>query len=95
MKNLTAAAAAVWASIVRTLVPMTVGGILGWAATHNLTLDDQAEASLTSFLTILFGGVYFVLARVLETYVAPKFGWLLGLAKSPDGYSKESPKDQA
>ena len=40
------AATALWASLVRTLVPIIVGAVLGWLTTRGLTLDDQFEAAL-------------------------------------------------
>lgn len=86
---------ALWASIVRTIVPVSVGAIMSWLTTRGLPLDDQLESALTAALTAAFALIWYVIVRLLETYVAPRFGWLLGLAKSPDSYSKDSPVEEA
>lgn len=83
--------AALFASILRTIVPVIVGYVLGWAASINLPLDPQFEGLLTAALTGGFTLIYYTVVRLLETYVTPKFGWLLGLAKSPAAYTAESP----
>ena len=85
------AATALWASLVRTLVPIIVGAVLGWLTTRGLTLDDQFEAALTAVLTAVFAFVWYLLVRLAETYLSPAIGWLLGLAKSPDSYSPDTP----
>lgn len=86
------AAKAIGASLVRTIVP----GIVGWAVTQlvllGLTVDAQFESALTSGLTVGFATLWYLIVRVLEVYVAPRFGWLLGLAKAPQ-YIKGPPKD--
>lgn len=74
---------AVWESLVRTFTPIVVGAVLGWFATAGINLDSELEASLTLLVSGVFSGIYYVVARLLETYVTPKFGWLLGLAKTP------------
>jgi hypothetical protein len=51
-------------------------------------VDAEFEAAITGVLTAGFSAVYYVAVRLLEQYVTPKLGWLLGLAKSPDSYSK-------
>lgn len=81
------AASALWASIVRTLVPIIVGTVLGWAALLGIDVDKEFEPLLGALLTGAFGGLYYVGVRLLEVYVTPKLGWLLGLAKSPDSYT--------
>lgn len=74
---------ALFDSIVRTLVPIIVGAVIGWAVTTGITLDDQFEVALTLVITAAFQGVYYVAVRLLELYVAPRFGWLLGIARQP------------
>ena len=88
MKN---TVAALWASIVRTFTPIIVGSVLGWFVTTGITVDDKFEGILTLAITALLTGTYYVAVRLLETYVTPKFGWLLGLAKTPTQYTAESP----
>lgn len=80
---------ALWASIVRTVVPIIVGSVLGWFTSANIPLDAEFEGTLTALLTLLFTAAYYVAVRLFETYISPKIGWLLGYAKSPDSYSAE------
>lgn len=82
---------ALWASIVRTVVPIVVGAVLGWFASANLPLDPEFEGALTALITLLLTTAYYVDVRLFETYISPKIGWLLGHAKSPDTYSKDTP----
>ena len=82
---------AFWASIVRTVVPIVVGAVLGWFASVNITLDPKFEGQLTALLTTLLTVIYYVAVRLFETYISPKIGWLLGYAKTPDSYSKDQP----
>lgn len=83
MKN---AIAALWASIVRTLVPIIVGSVTAWLVGIGFPAGEEFEGLLTAVLTLAFGGLYYTVVRLLETYVTPKFGWLLGLAKAPATY---------
>lgn len=76
-------ARALFDSITRTIVPIVVGAVISWAVTAGITLDDQFEVALTAALTGLFSGAYYIVVRLFEVYVSPKFGWLLGLAKNP------------
>lgn len=82
---------ALWASTVRTIVPIIVGSVLGWFAGANIPLDPEFEGKLTALLTILFTSAYYMAVRLFETYISPKLGWLLGYAKSPDSYTADSP----
>jgi hypothetical protein len=52
-----------------------------------LDLPADAYEGLTAGLGLLFTGIYYAIVRLIEDRV-PQFGWLLGLAKSPDSYSK-------
>jgi len=88
------AASALWASIVRTVVPIIVGAVIAWVTGLGVALDEEFEPLLASLLTAGFSAVYYIAVRLLEVYVTPKLGWLLGLAKSPDSYS-EGPKHLA
>lgn len=82
-----------WLSIVRTIVPLIVGGALSLWARAGIDVDPAFAEALTAVLFAGFTAVYYVGVRLLETYVAPKLGWLLGAAKSPAVYTPESPKD--
>lgn len=79
---------ALWDSIVRTVVPIIVGAVIGWAVSQGIELDPKFELSLTAAITAAFQGAYYIAVRLLEKYVSPKFGWLIGLAKQPE-YKKE------
>jgi hypothetical protein len=65
-------------SIIRTFVPLLVGllgqvsGWLGW------TPDEVAQVA-----GLLVAGLYYLGVRLLEQYVAPRWGWLLGLPRAP------------
>ena len=85
-----------WQSILRTLVPVAVGAVIGWLASAGITADPQLEAALGAALTAVGTAAYYVVARLLEVHVSPHFGWLLGSTQSPDGYSVGAPpKGQA
>ena len=85
------AASALWASIVRTFTPIIVGSVVGWFVTLGVPLDDKFSGLLTLVVSGILSAVYYVAVRLLETYVTPKLGWLLGLAKTPVAYTHESP----
>lgn len=82
---------ALWASIVRTVVPIVVGAILGWLTASNIPVDPELEITLTAALTAAFSAVYYLLVRLFERYVSPKLGWLLGLAQQPTSYKPDPP----
>ena len=75
---------ALWDSLVRTYTPWIVGAVIGWLASLRVELDPAVESSLTIVVTGLATALYYLAARLLEIYVSPKFGWLLGLAKAPE-----------
>lgn len=68
-------------SAIRTGTPMLVGFVLSWLTAKGFTTDVNTVAGLVSFLTALFGWLYYILARLLEMRY-PKFGWLLGSPKT-------------
>lgn len=72
-------------SVIRTIVPMIVGQIMTWLAVIGV-LDQTGEvsASLISAFTILFTALYYAGVRYLEVKYSAQFGWLLGVAKSPE-----------
>lgn len=81
-----------WDSIVRTVTPIIVGAIVAWLVARGIPVDAELQAAIVVALTAAFQAVYYIAVRLLETYVTPKLGWLLGLAKSPDSYSPDTPK---
>jgi hypothetical protein len=79
------------ASVIRSIVPIIVGAVASWFVSIGVELEPEGLVALSSFLTALFGALYYVGVRLLEEKV-PAFGWLLGLAKSPDSYTRSVPK---
>jgi hypothetical protein len=77
-----------WDSIVRTIVPIAVGAVVSFFIAQGIELDPEFEGALFLVLTGAFQGLYYIAVRLFETYVSPKFGWLLGLAKAPEYTSK-------
>ncbi|MDL5351112.1 hypothetical protein [Microbacterium sp. zg-YB36] len=73
----------IWDSLVRTLIPIAVGAVLGGFTAAGIPVDPAFEPSLIAGLTAASSAVYYAIVRLLEVYVSPKFGWLLGLAKAP------------
>jgi prepilin-type N-terminal cleavage/methylation domain-containing protein len=65
-------------SYVRTVVPVVVGAIVAWALHHGHDIHGY-ESLVTAVVTALYYGA----ARLLEHYVSPQFGWLLGSVGSP------------
>lgn len=74
---------AVWDSLVRTYVPWLVGVLVGWLISLGVPLDPEVKTAITVALMSLAGSLYYLAVRVFETYISPKLGWLLGLAKKP------------
>lgn len=68
-------------SIVRTTVPLIVGALTTFAATHlGIKLPEEV---LTELVTVVVAGIYYTVARFLEERVSPVFGRiLLGLGAS-------------
>lgn len=75
------------AGLIRTVVPAIVGALATWLLSFGLDVGPDAYAGLTAFLGLVFTGLYYAVVRLIEDRV-PQAGWLLGLAKSPDSYSK-------
>lgn len=70
-------------SLVRTLTPLIVGSVVGWFVTAGITLDPEFEGALTLVVSGLLASLYYIGVRLLEQYVTPRFGWLLGVARQP------------
>lgn len=70
-------------SVIRTWVPILVGAAASWLTTKGVELTPEATAGLATFLTALFGGVYYVVVRLLERQW-PQVGVLLGSTKKPE-----------
>ncbi len=83
------------ASIIRTIVPVIVGAVTAQFVSWGLSPDPELATTLEAVLTAVFTGVYYVVVRLLETYVWPKLGWLLLFPQQPQQYTKDSPKHRA
>lgn len=72
-------------SQIRMYVPLSVGVVIAFLASHgmNLHISDARVEAVVTVLTGLFTALYYSMVRLLEKYVSPKFGWLLGYAQSP------------
>jgi hypothetical protein len=68
------------AGLARTAVPLLVGWLLGFKAVQALGLTEE---QVTPLISAGVGLAYWLVVRVLEAYVTPRFGWLLGYAKAP------------
>lgn len=69
-------------SLIRTAVPMLVGGITSWLAAKGVHLNDDGQGLVRMVLEGTFGMFYYLVVRALE-HVNYRFGWLLGYAKMP------------
>lgn len=71
------------ASLIRTYVPILVG-LFGPALTNWVGLTDvQVNAVMVAVITAVYYGV----VRVIETYVWPHIGVLLGYVRQPVAYA--------
>jgi hypothetical protein len=68
------------ASIVRTVVPLLVGVITASLLKAGIEIP---EGFLDQYLAEIVFTLYYVGVRLLETYVGPAYGKLLGVAKKP------------
>lgn len=72
--------AGIGTSLVRTVVPVVVGLILTGLAKVGFDLPDGLVTEVVATVVIT---LYYFVVRVLETNVAPAWGWLLGKANAP------------
>ena len=68
-------------SIVRTVVPIIVGWVLGLPVADWLGLTaDQA----TQVVSAALAAAWYIVWRLAEVYVTPRLGWALGVAQAPE-----------
>ena len=66
-------------SFIRTMVPNIVAGVLVWVSRKTgFIVDEDMKATATMYAYGIVFGLYYLAARLLETYVKPKFSWFLG-----------------
>jgi hypothetical protein len=70
-------------SLVRTFIPLVVGVLssLGF---------DSDEQNTSVLVTAGAAFLFYAVVRFLEVYAGPKWGYILGIAKSP-GYASHTP----
>jgi len=66
-------------SIVRTVVPLVVAWLLSWLPAEL----ELTEGQLGTVVTLALAGGYYIVVRLLEVYVWPRFGVLLGSSQAP------------
>lgn len=80
------------ASIIRTVVPILLGGFISWLATMGIQFDPATSEAIVNGTIILLSALvmaaYYVVVRIIEQRW-PAFGVLLGLKKAPVAYSPE------
>lgn len=74
----------IWDSLIRTVSPLIVGYVVSFFTTRGIEVDPALAAAVGAGVGAVAAGVWYTLVRVFEVYVSPKFGWLLGLAKTPE-----------
>jgi len=69
-------------AIVRTVIPILIGWLVGLLAAINIPVDAEVQAGLIVSLSTLTASLYYVTVAWLERRW-PWFGWLLGVARNP------------
>jgi hypothetical protein len=78
---------ALLARLIRTLVPIGVGSAIGWLASLGVVVSNDGRAALVTAVSALASALYYALITWAEDRW-PAVGWLLGLAQTPDSYSR-------
>lgn len=73
-------------SLIRTYVPIAVGGVLGYLTAKGINIPEEVQVQASIALTGLITALYYGIVRALETRW-PKIGVLLGSTKTPE-YTK-------
>jgi hypothetical protein len=77
-------------SIIRTYVPIAVGGVVGWLATRGVKISPEQAAQLGIGPMAFSSFSYYLVVRLVEQKY-PGAGALLGSAKKPE-YTAEAEK---
>lgn len=67
---------------IRTVVPMIVGTVVGWAANAGVIIPEVTSDALTVAITGVASAVYYVVARAAEQHW-PAAGRMLGHRGTP------------
>lgn len=85
-------------SLIRTIVPIVVGSVLGWLAVIGLEIDSEGQQGLAIFIAGTLTASYYTAVRWIGQRF-PGVEILLGSRQTPDGYSKvthtEAPEFEA
>jgi len=66
-------------SLIRTIVPIAVGALVGWLATRGVSID---AATIIPTVDAVVAAVYYAVVRAAEQKW-PKVGWMLGSPGAP------------
>ena len=69
--------------MVRTGVPLVVGVGVSFAAAKGIHISPETEAQVVVLIGAVAASIYHWVVHLLEEHW-PRFGWLLGIARSPD-----------
>lgn len=69
-------------AIVRSLVPIVIGWIVGVLAAINIPVEPEIQAGAVLSLSTVAASLYYIAVAWLERQW-PWFGWLLGVARNP------------
>lgn len=79
-------------SIIRTIVPYVVGLLCALATNAQIDLPiDATSEVVTALVTFGVGSVYYILARLVEEHIAPRWGALMLGSNCHPAYSKDTP----
>ena len=79
-------------SLIRTNVPIVIGGLIAWLVSLNVQVPEGSEEGLVVGVTGLIIAGYYTLVRALEKRW-PSFGILLGTRQEPE-YPGVPPKGE-
>jgi hypothetical protein len=65
-------------SFIRTIVPAFVTMVMGWLSDNFGVVDQATRDNITTLVYGVAFALYYLIVRLLETYVSPKFSWFLG-----------------
>lgn len=69
--------------IIRTATPIVAGIVLTFLTGIGLDLPEEIKAEASFLIFGLLSLAYYAAAAAAERWIAPWFGWLLGVAKAP------------
>lgn len=75
-------AAQLFQGLVRTVIPALVALVTNWFVARGIDPGPFKDLIALAIAGAV-GGAYWLVVRLLEEKVAPKFGWLLGKKGSP------------